>query len=84
MDAPLICPKCFTIESEGSLRCRKCGAQLHTGVFQQPIIQTPPETTGAKPARLGSLRANAIAVGAFAVAVLALVLILTLLESSVP
>lgn len=76
----MICPKCLTIESEGSLRCRKCGAQLYTGVFQRPDESSPEGRGHERSGRSGSRRAVAIAVGAFVLSVVVLVVVLTLLE----
>lgn len=76
----MICPKCLTIETEGSLKCRKCGAQLYTGVFQRPVAD-PPE---GRPSRASenppSSRAKVIAVAVFALSVLGLLLLLSQLE----
>ena len=77
----MICPKCLTIETEGSLRCRKCGAQLYTGVFEKPVVDRV-EGGGAKqPSRTGSLRSNLIAVAVLALVVLALLVAMSRLET---
>ncbi len=79
----MICPKCLTLESEGSLRCRKCGAQLYTGVFQKVAVppQQEPAARGARPG--SSARTNLIALAVFVVAVLVLLLVMSRLEMMV-
>lgn len=77
----MICPKCLTIEAEGSLKCRKCGAQLYTGVFQRPVVETPPAGPPSPvPEKTSSRKAGLTALGAFALAVAVLILVLALLE----
>ena len=94
----MICPKCLTIETEGSLKCRKCGAQLYTGVFQMPAVNPPEEPAGPSQDRpesrtdevkersggWSSTRTNFIAVVVFAVSALALALVLSRLQSTTP
>ncbi len=76
----MICPKCLTVETEGSLRCRKCGAQLYTGVFQRPVEVSPEGRGEERSGWSTSRRAGAIAVGVFALSVVVLVVVLALLE----
>ncbi len=80
----MICPKCLTIETEGSLRCRKCGAQLYTGVFQKPTVSPPQGREEEKGGRVASLRSNLIAVAVFAVAVVVLLVVMSRLETLLP
>lgn len=80
----MICPKCLTLETEGSLKCRKCGAQLYTGVFQKPVVPAPEERPAEKTGRPDSLQARVIALAVFALVVVVLVLLLSRLESVVP
>ncbi|MHB0869337.1 MAG: hypothetical protein ACYC66_00550 [Chloroflexota bacterium] len=80
----MICPKCLTIETEGSLRCRKCGAQLYTGVFQKPTVSPPRGRGEEKSGREASLRTNVIAVAVFAVAVVVLLVVMSRLETLLP
>jgi uncharacterized membrane protein YvbJ len=77
----VICPKCLTIETEGSLICRKCGAQLYTGLFQRPIDRTTNEQADKEKAnKTISRKAGLIAIGVFAVSVIVLVIVLAILE----
>ncbi len=79
----MICPKCLAIETEGSLRCRKCGAQLYTGLFQKP--DDPPEEV-PKPQESGgsvSRRANVIALLVFIAVVLVLLVVMSRLQTAV-
>ncbi len=77
----MICPKCLTLETEGSLRCRKCGAQLYTGVFQRPDLPPSEQAQPARPAGKQSRRANIIALAVFGVAVLVLLVVMSRLET---
>jgi len=79
----MICPKCLAIETEGSLRCRKCGAQLSTGIFQKPPAAPEDGEQVAKPREASSSRAKAIALAVFVAAALGLVIALSLLERTV-
>ena len=76
----MICPKCLTIETEGSLKCRKCGAQLFTGVFQKPVDASAQAQRGEKLDRSASQKTYLIALGVFAASVVALVVVLAILE----
>lgn len=76
----MICPKCLTIETEGSLKCRKCGAQLYSGLFQRPIDNTAKDATKEKVEKTVSRRTGLIAIGVFAASVIVLIALLTLLE----
>ncbi len=80
----MICPKCLTLETEGSLRCRRCGAQLYTGVFQKPTVTASEDRTEEKPTGQGALRTNAIALGVFVLAVVVLLVVMSRLETIVP
>lgn len=80
----MICPKCLTLETEGSLRCRKCGAQLYTGLFQRPAVDPKEEREGKMPDGAASPRTNVIALVVFAAAVLVLLLVMSRLETMVP
>ncbi len=74
----MICPKCLTIETDGSLRCRRCGAQLYTGVFPAAVPPVEkPSTKGLK----GSTRTNLVVAAVLLVAVLVLVVVLSRLET---
>jgi hypothetical protein len=76
----MICPKCFTVEKEDGLRCHKCGAQLQTGVFRQPLPMTreaaPPQNAGGR----FSGRTSLVVVAVLAAAALALLLVLSALD----
>lgn len=78
----VICPKCLTIETDGSLRCRKCGAQLYTGVFQKPVLPEPASQQAAEADSRGRGRGrtHAIALAVFLVAAAVLVIVLSQLE----
>jgi len=76
----VICPKCLTIETEGSLRCRKCGAQLYTGLFQKPVETQPLNNGSGGSNRESTGKPNPIALVVFVVAVLLLVLGMAFLE----
>lgn len=80
----MICPKCLTIETEGSLRCRKCGAQLYTGVFQRPTVDRPQGRAEADGGRSTSSRSYVVATVVFAVAVVVLLVVMSRLESLIP
>lgn len=79
----MICPKCFTVEKEDGLRCHKCGAQLQTGIFRQPLPQTrealPPDADGS--GAPFSRRTNMIVIGVLLVAALALLVVLAMLDA---
>jgi len=83
-DTPLICPKCLTIETEGSLRCRKCGAQLYTGLFQKPVVDTPRQEQVEMPQGRSTARTTIIALVVFAVAVLVLLVVMSRLATMTP
>lgn len=76
----MICPKCLTIETEGNLKCRKCGAQLFTGVFQRPVEKPEDGPFEAGAERKVSRRTGIVAAGVFVASVLVLVVLLAILE----
>ena len=79
----MICPKCFTVEAEDGLRCRKCGAQLHTGVFRSPVPPVQDSQPAPQRPQRVSPRTTLIAGSVLVVAVLLLVLALTWLSNPV-
>ncbi len=86
----MICPKCLSIESDGGSQCRKCGAQLYTGVFPKPVAPDPApsarDSSGTpSPAPASNpLRATFIALLVFSLAAAALVLLLSRLQTAAP